>query len=64
MRTTSFCSRPIEPETSMMWKITAEESGCGQLLRARKRSSSLIGITRGRLGSHWPEAIVRFSARR
>jgi hypothetical protein len=35
MRTMSFCSRPIEPETSITWKITAELSGCGQLLRAR-----------------------------
>ena len=29
MRTISFCSRPIEPDTSIMWKMTAEESGSG-----------------------------------
>ena len=46
----------------MMWKITAELSGCGQLFLDRKRSSSEIGTTRGRTGSHSPAAIVRRSA--
>ena len=34
-RTTSFCSRPIEPETSIMWNTTADESGSGQLFFTR-----------------------------
>ena len=35
MRTMSFCSRPMDPETSIMCMITADDSGRGFGFSAR-----------------------------
>src|SRR6516164_1628754 len=62
MRTISFCSSPIEPDTSMMKIMTAFDCGKGCVRHERKRLSSRTGTMNGRVGSYVPVMTWRRSA--
>ena len=47
MRTISFCSSPIEPDTSIMYRMTAFATGSISVRYERKRKSSRTGTTTG-----------------